>query len=114
MTAADLADNCRAAVAEYSNAKGWNSDSAFKSGACTGFLEGFQNLDGAEISVKDSVFTVGFVNGVTLGQIARVFVKYIADHPELEHKLAGVTLFDAMFEAKLIMLVPKTSTVAMQ
>jgi len=39
--------------------------------------------------------------GVSVGQICKVFVKYMDQHPEKENEPAGLGLMDALFDAKL-------------
>jgi hypothetical protein len=43
-----------------------------------------------------------FSDGVTTEQMAKVFVLYMAAHPEAESKLAHVAVSDAMFNAGLL------------
>jgi len=39
--------------------------------------------------------------GVSVGQICKVFVKYMNQHPEKKNERAGLGLMDALFDAKL-------------
>jgi hypothetical protein len=75
-----------------------------ESGACDGFMIGWgQALSAATVrNGKGKPLPFGLVEGVTIGQMERVFVAYMAKHPEKENELASLGVFDAMLDAGLI------------
>lgn len=88
---------------------------AIDAGLCIGFFTGFwAGIDGmSAVDPKTGkAYTVSVVEGVTVGQMIRVYVKYTTAHPELENQSAGGTAIDAFTEAKIIgfTLTPVTPT----
>jgi hypothetical protein len=71
---------------------------------CVGFIMGWSE----ELGYIDEPINNGklvhfyFEDGVTIGQIMRVFLKYVKDHPEKENQPAIVILFNACSEAKIL------------
>jgi hypothetical protein len=51
-----------------------------------------------------------FQDGVTLGEIRRVFIKYVTDHPELENQTASNVLVSAARPVVEFMLPDKTQS----
>jgi hypothetical protein len=71
---------------------------------CFGYLQGwYAGVDGALAPDDKGVMGVAtFADGVTLEQMAKVFVLYMSAHPEEENKVAHVAVSDAMFNAGLL------------
>jgi hypothetical protein len=72
--------------------------------SCILYLQGwYAGVDGALAPDDKGVMGVAtFSDGVTTEQMAKVFVLYMAAHPEAESKLAHVAVSDAMFNAGLL------------
>ncbi len=51
---------------------------------------------------KGAIGVATFSDGVTTEQMAKIFVLYMAAHPEEESKVAHVAVSDAMFNAGLL------------
>ena len=62
------------------------------------------------IMVDGKHYVVTFDDGVTSGQAYRVFLKYIAAHPEYENKTGDYVLTQAMLDSKLMRLAPELNT----
>lgn len=69
--------------------------------ACMSWTSGFHNAAfAADIyhqQTQKPVFCSG--DGATTGQVVHIILKYIKDHPELEHLSAGQLAYSAMTEA---------------
>jgi hypothetical protein len=50
---------------------------------------------------------VKFADDINPGQMARVFVKYVKEHPEKENDTARLVLMLALLDAKLLSVVPE-------
>lgn len=76
---------------------------------CIGYVAGWADaIDGIVIVVDGKALQVVFADNVTTEQVIRVFVKHIADHPELENKSASGELANALIETKLMGFKPVT------
>jgi hypothetical protein len=73
-------------------------------GVCAGYVAGFlDTLDGLDLHFpKGDNMEVVFADDITVGQLLRVFVKYVNEHPEVENKSANVVLVTSLIEAKLM------------
>jgi len=113
-TAGDLQGYCKKwAVAdargafETDNSIMPTSEELFPSGICMGFVSGWmQGVSGLQWEGK----VIKFDPEVTVGQIARIFLKYMADHPEYEHKTADFGLVQGCRSAGVIHLVSPEAT----
>lgn len=68
-------------------------------GMCIGYLSGV--IDGATSASKDDprIFSVCVPEGVSRGQVARIIIKYAADHPETLHWPASRLVIEALSSA---------------
>lgn len=75
---------------------------------CIGYVSGW--LDGINGSMvrteKEEIVGFRLAQSVTTKQVIRVFLKYVADHPETENKEAEEILILALVEARLVRFVP--------
>lgn len=73
------------------------SVSSFYQGACDGFMLGWLQSwpRGARVQETGRLVTVDVEEGVTVGQVQRVFLAYIKQHPELESKRAHDVITEA-------------------
>jgi Rap1a immunity proteins len=82
----DLHENCKAGP----RSKGHDTMSAFKTGACVGYVMGVAS------SLEGSAFC--FPAGVEKGQIVDVIKRWLEDHPELRHYAASSLITSALKE----------------
>jgi hypothetical protein len=62
---------------------------------CLGYLSGWENAyvgSAYPMGSEGNRMVFRLQDGVTLGQIQRVFIKYVADHPEVENQPASHVL----------------------
>jgi len=85
----DLRDQCGAAIAK---------DAGFGAGACLGFIEGFRQLAVMTQPVTN-LKLLCLPDGVPNGQLAKVIVKYLDQHPEKLHLPAAQLMYDATDDA---------------
>ena len=76
------------ACSEYEKAESDPSRDQYKAGVCYGYMQGWG-------------YSKALEEGATGHQLARVFLKYMADHPEQENKKVGAVFTQAMVEAGL-------------
>lgn len=71
---------------------------------CIGYMAGwYAGVEGALAPDDKGVMGVAtFADGVTVEQMMKVFVLYMAAHPDEENKLAHVAVSNAMFDAGLL------------
>ncbi len=111
MTAGELAEHCKWSTA-YDNTEGSKQDAiatehGFEIGICIGFVAGWQEgTEGAVIKIDNVFHLMNFESGTKVGQLVRVFIVYIKQHPEFENKLADFALGGAAVDAKLLALKP--------
>ena len=76
---------------------------------CQGFVRGWlEGAQGMETTLDNGkVFTVQFPDDLTIGQTVRVFVLYMAKHPEMENKSPAEALCPALTDVGLLTFVPK-------
>jgi hypothetical protein len=73
-SAGELAEFCR------------SSDTALQA-FCVGRIEGYRSVvDELPVLIPDATARIHIEPTATNGELERVFVKYVADHPETEHK----------------------------
>ena len=101
LTSGELRANCE----EAEKIHGDQSGNGTLGGICLGFIQGFVetlNLGMKNYIVADGrVFAVTMQDGVTTGQMVRVYLKWITNHPEEENKPAIQSLELALLESKL-------------
>lgn len=103
-TGSDLLANCSAFVKVLNGDKS-SKESLEKAGYCYGYLVGIS--DGLHLMMGVAMQTKSAKNpslictppGTTVGQHARVLVKYLKDHPEHLHKNSGVLSYVAFTDA---------------
>jgi Rap1a immunity proteins len=82
-------------------------------GQCLGFMSGWlQGVNGLVTVMDDKSYVVSFADGVTVGQMSRVFVLYVEKHPEYDNKPGDFVLSRAMIDAKLLILTLQKSAVS--
>lgn len=103
-SASKLASDCRIAV-RYMDSSSSAPASDFVSGiGCVAYVAGWFDLVANSTYALDNnkAVNVQFAEGVTVGQIVRVFVKYVDAHPEEENKPAYGVLLNAVVAAHLV------------
>ena len=74
---------------------------------CVGYIAGWiDGSNGMGTRIKGKVIMVVFEDNTTPGQITRVFLRYMQEHPEYENKTAKSALIGAVIEAKLVKFIP--------
>ena len=104
MTAGQLNTECKAAAIWSAPNSSPDEKGAVSSGLCTGFMIGFlQTAPGlcTYDSETGKTQVIMMADDVTPGQIERVFLKYMSEHPEDENKPAYVGVVHALANAKL-------------
>jgi hypothetical protein len=81
-----------------------NGEGGFESGLCVGFIMAWsEQLSITPIPANNGkTIHFYFEDNVNVGQVMRVFQKYVKEHPEEENKPALNVLLDACVEAKII------------
>ena len=84
------------------------ADDLFDAGGCAGYMNGWlQGVAGmAILDSEGKIRVVQFANGITAGQMSRVFVTYMNKHPEIENQSAEEALGRAMTDTGLVQTVP--------
>ena len=83
---------------------------SFNMGQCLGFMSGWlQGTSKLMIVVDEKSYVISFADGLTVGQMSRVFVLYVEKHPEYDNKSGDYVLTRAMGDAKLLILTPQKS-----
>ena len=76
-------------------------------GECDGFMIGWsQGVVGLSILDNGKPFQILLADGVTVGQMERVFISYMAKHPELENKTGDSALNCALADVGLLVTKP--------
>jgi len=103
-TAQKLSEWCDS-VDSMTNAKSWEElgTRAYDAGFCQGYLGGWlAEIQGeAFAGMKGETNFLIFPEGVTIGQLQRVFQKYVKSHPAEENKHANLVLIHAVLEEKI-------------
>jgi hypothetical protein len=72
-------------------------------GFCLGYIEGWMDAtQGSETVLQKVHYILIFDDGVTVGQVRLIFMKYIVAHPEELHKGATSALIIATMQLKLL------------
>ena len=76
-------------------------------GLCDGFMIGWRDgVVGLLILDNGKPFQILLTDGVTVGQMERVFISYMAKHPELENQTGDLALTRALVEVGLVVTKP--------
>jgi hypothetical protein len=76
-------------------------------GECDGFMIGWRTgVVGLSILDNGKPFQILLTDGVTVGQMERVFISYMAKHPELENKTGDLALTRALIDVGLLVTKP--------
>lgn len=77
-----------------------NSDEGGSAAICVGYISGFrESHESDEMILKVAPYLYCVPQEVTVGQIIRVFVKYLEDHPEELHKEGHELLHSSLIKA---------------
>lgn len=112
-TANILRDNCRESMRFNSDPASMSALQVWQSGMCGGYISGW--LEGViGLSILDNKTgkpqqIVGD-ESATIGQVIRVFVKYVNEHPEFENQPADRIITQALVNAHLLSLRPIKAT----
>jgi hypothetical protein len=68
-------------------------------GECYGYVTGFNHGVGMAYDIVGQPQPYCLPDGVTHGQMMRVLIKFIKDHPEKAHKLTGVLEIESFMDA---------------
>jgi hypothetical protein len=109
-TAKKLADAC----SEMTNPNR-DINSAYALGMCQGYVIGLlDGVVGMSIEIKGEFFDVILADNATYGQCARVFIKYVHEHPDVENKPSLDVMTNALLDAKLLGVKPHPRPVVTQ
>ena len=76
-------------------------------GLCEGFMIGWRDgAVGLYVLDNGKPFQILLTDGVTVGQMERVFISYMAKHPELENKTGDSALTRALVDVGLLVTKP--------
>ena len=76
-------------------------------GQCEGFMIGWRDgVVGLYVLDNGKPFQILLTDGVTVGQMERVFISYMAKHPELENKTGDFALTRALVDVGLLVTKP--------
>ncbi|CRM39151.1 hypothetical protein BK634_03320 [Pseudomonas chlororaphis] len=90
-TGNEMAENCRAFLKEKTPRERY-----FNAGVCAGFVNGVTDtLVLARIASPETIAICIPREGFTMGQAARVLLKYLDDHPETLHENASMLALQA-------------------
>ena len=101
LTSGELKTNCE----EAAKIHGDQSGNGTLGGICLGFMEGYTATINSGVNdyilADGSVFAITLQDGITVGQMVRVYLKWITNHPEQENKAAvhslGLALLDLVW-----------------
>ena len=97
-TAGELVKDCKRDTTTLAS----TPDDHYSMGVCTGYVLGWMEATtDSDIVTEQGPARVTFEESVNVGQIKRVFIKYMDQHPEFEHEPASRTLTKAVQEAHL-------------
>jgi hypothetical protein len=109
--AKEMHDYCKLFDRYEQSDKTANSSDALNIGLCLGFMSGWlQEINGLVTIMDEKSYVVSFADGVTVGQMSRVFVLYVEKRPEYDNKTGDYVLSRAMLDAKLLILTPHQPT----
>ena len=83
------------------------NQTAMHVGQCDGFMIGWRDgVVGLYVLDNGKPFQILLADGVTVGQMERVFISYMAKHPELENKTGDSALTRALIDVGLLVTKP--------
>ena len=100
ITSGDMETDCKLAVSADPAER-----ASYLGGVCDGYTAGFLSsvwFGFDTVVVEGKAYTWKVEDHVTVGQVEKVFVKYMSEHPELDNKQVSVGFTDALIDAKLI------------
>jgi hypothetical protein len=102
-TAGELQSYCK--TAEENHAKGTLTT---ENGYCIGYVSGFFDLvsQGTIFRIKGKFYGLIIVKETTTGNAVIIFAKYMTTHSENPNEDATGALLDALYEAKILAVVP--------
>ena len=95
-------------LCELNEVTGHDKSSAadnYRAGVCMGYIIGYIDslvCTGSSVAADGGVYTLKLSAAVTAGQVSRVFLAYIAKHPEDENDVAASSLSIALMESHLL------------
>lgn len=95
-TGNDLLPSCSLAVDAADN-KGLSTPQLMEAGNCLTYIEGF--LDGYALGAVGGSPIACLPEDVTVGQVARIVVKWMKDHPEKLNDAAPVCVLAALYNS---------------
>jgi hypothetical protein len=99
-TAGELAAECRGNVADDSVPK--DMVEAVSMGRCQGYVQAWMEMTLVPSVNHGQAVTMIWKDGVTVGQMIRVYCLFIKNHPEKENEIAVAKLLEAASQAGLV------------
>jgi hypothetical protein len=99
-TAGELAEECYRNVADDNRSQ--SVVEAISMGRCQGYIQGWMEMTLVPSVNDGQVVNLAWKDGVTLGQMIRVYCLFIKNHPEKENELALAKLLEAAYQAALV------------
>ena len=99
-TAGELAEECYRNVADDNRPQ--SVVEAISMGRCQGYVQGWMEMTLVPTANDGQVVNLAWKDGVTLGQMIRVYCLFIKNHPEKENELALAKLLEAAYQAELV------------
>lgn len=99
-TAGELAEECYRNVADDNRPQ--SIVEAISMGRCQGYVQGWMEMTLVPTVNSGQVVNLEWKDGVTLGQMIRVYCLFIKNHPEKENELAVAKLLEAAYQAGLV------------
>jgi hypothetical protein len=104
-TAGELAEECYRNVADDDRPQ--SVVEAISMGHCQGYIQGWMEMTLVPSVNDGQVVNLAWKDGVTLGQMIRVYCLFIKNHPEKENELAVAKLLEAAYQAGLVEMKPR-------
>lgn len=106
MTAGNLANQCR--YADDQRPAEPTNEIVYETGHCVGYVTGLIESIPLGARVRDGmVHSYAWEDNITVGQVIRVFLQFIKNHPELENKWALIEMLDACESAGILHAITK-------
>jgi hypothetical protein len=99
-TAGELAEECYRNVADDNRPQ--SVVEAISMGRCQGYIQGWMEMTLVPTENDGQLVNLAWKDGVTLGQMIRVYCLFIKNHPEKENELALAKLLEAAYQAELV------------
>jgi hypothetical protein len=100
MMAGELAAECRGNIADDSVPK--DAVEAVSMGRCQGYVQAWMEMSLVPSVNQGQAVTMIWKDGVTVGQVIRVYCLFIKNHPEKENEIAVAKLLEAASQAGLV------------